>query len=92
MKVSKLKVGDRIRILCPPNECVQDYGYIHKDTVRIFKKIAARKRSVRIDRIDEYGTPWYSVRFRRKDGSWEYHCLNVMTGEANWVPVKKKEK
>jgi hypothetical protein len=58
MKGSQLRVGDRVMITGVPGEGVANY-YIHRDTVRVFKKLIARKCPVRIRRIDEYGTPWY---------------------------------
>lgn len=64
---------------------------IHKETVRVYKMIIARKRAVRIYKIDEWGCPWYAVKFRRKDGTWDDHWLNLMPGETNWVLVKKRK-
>jgi hypothetical protein len=63
---------------------------LHRDTRRVFKKLIARRRPVRIARIDEYGSPWYSCRFRMKDGRWEWHDLAVLEGEDNWIPVKTR--
>ena len=89
MKASELKVGDKIKILSVPGEGIPNY-YIDKDTVRVYKKIIARKRPVRIYEIQD-GQPWYAVKFRRKNGKWEYHFLSVMDEDANWVPVKRKQ-
>jgi hypothetical protein len=90
MNTSKLKVGDRIRITAVPGEGIPGYT-IHKDTVRVYKKIMARKRSVRIREIDEYGSPWYMVKFK-KGKKWEYHFMVVAECDTNWVPVKRKVK
>jgi len=88
---SDLKVGDRIRIIKLPGEGVPGY-YLHPDTKRVFKKLVARGRSVRIARIDEYGSPWYNCRFRIKSGRWEYHDLAVCNLDNNWVRVTPRHK
>ena len=90
MKPSDLRVGDKIRITSVPGVGIPGY-YIHKDTVKAFKRIIARKRPVRIKYIDRYGAPWYEVRFRLKDGKWEWHSLGVFDGETNWVLVKPRK-
>jgi hypothetical protein len=87
----KLKVGDRIRILSVPGEGVPDY-VIQKDTVRAYKKLIARGRSVRIKWIDENGQPWYEFRFKRKNGRWEYHAMAIMSGDDNWIRVMPRKK
>jgi hypothetical protein len=91
MEASQLKIGDRIRIIGVPGDCIPDY-YIHPDTVRIFKKLIARKRSLRIRSIDEHGQPWYECKFKNRDGTWEWHSLAVGEGENNWVPVTRRMK
>jgi len=93
MNASELKVGDRIRITAVPGEGIAGYT-IHKDTIRVYKKIIARKRSVRINKIDECGSPWYMVKFKnaKLHGGWEYHFLTVADCDTNWVPVRKRAK
>ena len=91
MNASNLKVGDRIRIISVPGVGIPNY-WIHKDTVQVFKKIIARKRGVRIDRIDEDGTPWYTVRFKLKGGKWAWNFLAVLEGETNWVAVRPRSR
>lgn len=89
MKPSELKVGDRIRILKIPGEGIANYT-LHRDTKRVYKKLIARGKSVRICRIDEFGSPWYRCRFRTKDGEWERHWLAVCDWDNNWVVVKHR--
>jgi hypothetical protein len=55
-------------------------------------KLIARRRSVRIARIDEYGSPWYTCRFRTRGGKWEWHDLAVCKLDNNWVIVKPRRK
>lgn len=85
-----LKVGDRIRIVEVPGKGIPGYT-IHPDTVRAYKLLIRRRRSVRICRIDEYGSPWYECRFRRRNGRLEYHSFIVASADNNWVPVKKRK-
>jgi hypothetical protein len=56
MRASDLQVGDWIRITGIAGVGVPGY-YIHKNTVRVYKKLVSRNRPVRIREIDEYGTP-----------------------------------
>jgi hypothetical protein len=91
MKASELKVGDRIRITGVPGVGIPGY-YIHRDTVRAYKKLIARGRSVRIFKIDKYGSPWYAFRFRLKSGKWEYHWLAVYDTDTNWIVVKRRQR
>jgi hypothetical protein len=90
MTPGELKVGDRIRIIAIPGEGVPGY-YMHRDTRRVFKKLIARGRSVRIARI-EWDMPWYICRFRMKNGKWEGHFLAVCVGDNNWLRVKPRRK
>jgi len=88
MKISELKIGDKIRIVAVPGEGIKGYT-IHPETVQVYKDVIARKRSVRISKIDEYGRPWYNVQFK-VDGHWDWHSLCIMSSDTNWVPVKKR--
>jgi hypothetical protein len=89
MKPSELKVGDRIRIVGLPR--IDAPGYIGRDTKRVLKKLIARRRPVVIDEIDEHA-PWYSCRFRMKNGKLEDHSMAVCAGDDNWVLVKPRGK
>src|SRR5205823_4306232 len=42
-----LRIGDKIRIVGVPGEGIPDYT-IHRDTIRVYKKLIDRKRPVRI--------------------------------------------
>ena len=83
---SDRKVGDRIRIIAIPGSGIPGY-FLHPDTRRVFRKLIARRRSVRIERIDSFGSPWYRCRFQKRDGRWEEHSLSVAEGDHNWVRV-----
>jgi hypothetical protein len=84
----KLKVGDKIRFTEIPPEFLQKGYYIHHDTMRVYKKLLARNRSLRVYKIDEYGSPWIQCRFPLKDGRWERHHLVVDHG--GFVLVKSR--
>lgn len=91
MKSSDLRIGDRIRIVGIPGEGIPNYT-IHPETVHVYKKLVKRKRSVRISHFDEFGSPWYHCRFRKRNGLWEYHSLIVRSSDTNWVLVKPRKR
>lgn len=70
----KLKIGDRIRLTEMPPEFLREGSYLHPDTKRVYKKLIARNRPLRICQVRD-GGPWIHCRFRRKNGRWEYHWL-----------------
>jgi hypothetical protein len=71
----KSKVGDQIRLTEIPPEFLQVGYYVHLETMRLYKKLLARRRSLRVHEIDKDGFPWIWCRFRRKDGRLEWHKL-----------------
>lgn len=85
MTASDLQVGDRIRLLDFSRKNGAGY-FIHRDTIRVYRKLLARNRPVVISEVDEFG-PWFECRFRKKSGGMEYHFL-VVTDEDKWVKVK----
>jgi hypothetical protein len=85
-----LKVGDRIRLTEIPSEFLQEGYFIHRDTMRVYKKLLARRRPLRIYEIDEYGYPWIMCRFPRKDDQWEWHTLAF--NHDGFVRVKTRKR
>ncbi len=85
----ELHVGDRIRIVRMPYDSYTPGYTFGSETRRLYKKLIARRRSLRICQLDEYGLPWFHCRFRRKNGGWEYHSLAV--NDDSWVRVKKRK-
>ena len=83
-----LKPGDRVRLTEYPSEFLRPGIYMHRDTVRVYKRLVARGRSLRVAWIDEDGHPWIECRFRRKNGKWEYHSL--MLNHGGLVRVRKR--
>jgi hypothetical protein len=89
MKASKLKIGDRIRVIAVPGVGIPNHT-IQRETVRVYKKIIARKRAVIINKIDEFGSPWYTFKFKATNGTWHWHSLIVDDDDNNWVRVKPR--
>jgi hypothetical protein len=84
----RLRIGDLIRIVRMPSG-VDEPGYtFHPDTRRLYKKLIARRRAVRVFRITEDKLPWIHCRFQRENGAWEYHWLAV--NDDSWVRVKRR--
>jgi hypothetical protein len=75
-----LKVGDRVRIAEIPPEFLQTGYFVHRSTMKVYKKLISRGRPLRVVDIDELGLPWIQCRFRRKDGRWECHFLAINHG------------
>lgn len=90
----KLRVGDRIRFIHVPNDFATADGYLlHRDTLRLYRRLIARRRSVRVAYLSEWGdskAPWIRCQFRRKDGRIEYHSLAV-TESDGWVKVRPRK-
>jgi hypothetical protein len=83
-----LRVDDRVRIVKLP-WYADIPGYIFPDcTRRLYRKLIARGRALRVFEIDEYGFPWVRCRFRMKNGRWEHHWL--MIDDDSWVRVKRR--
>ncbi len=80
-----LRVGDRIRIVRMPSDFSWPGFYASRETRRLYKRLIARRRSLRICEIDECGLPWIRCRFRLDDGSWDHHSLAVF--DDSWVCV-----
>jgi hypothetical protein len=84
----ELRVGDRVRFVRMPTG-VDAPGYtFHRDTRRFYQRLIDRRRSSRVYKIDEWGLPWIRCRFRRKNGSWDYHWLAI--NDESWVRVTRR--
>jgi hypothetical protein len=84
----KLRVNDRIRFVHMPTEFSQPGYCVHRDTLRVYRRLIDRGRSVRVFMIDEWALPWVQFRFRRKDGRIEYHSLAI--NHDGWVRVRTR--
>ncbi len=84
-----LRVGDRIRIVRLPTEWNRKGYYVPPSTRRLYLQLIRRRRSVRVNRIDESALPWIACKFRSKDGSWQHHFLAV--NDDSWVRVRTRQ-
>ena len=89
-KARDLKVGDLVQITERLPTSGQRKEFVPRETQLVWKKLAKRRWPVRIFEIDEYGTPWYRCRFRRRGGGWEHHWLAIMDADANWRLVRRR--
>jgi hypothetical protein len=84
----ELRVGDRVRIIRMPWDADAPGYFFAPETRRLYRKLIARNRPSRVFQIDEYGLPWISCRFRRKNGTWEVHWLAI--NDDSWVRVRAR--
>jgi len=83
-----LAVGDRVRFVRMPSG-VDAPGYTFPlCTRRLYEKLIARGRSVRVYEIDKHGYPWIACKFRRWNGRWHYHSLMIY--DDSWVQVRRR--
>jgi hypothetical protein len=86
---TKLKIGDRIRLLRVPQcdlkqrerelrEGRRDAGW----TADTIERIIAQDPIVTVSLIDEYGQPWFDCDLIRADGSVEGHTLAILEDES----------
>jgi hypothetical protein len=73
----RLKVGHRVRLVHMPTEFSRPGYSIHRDTLRAYRRVIARRRPQRVFEIDVWGVPWIKLRFKMKDRKWEHHELAV---------------
>lgn len=90
---TKLKIGDRIRLLCVPagdleqrvrelRDGTEDAGY----TADTIERIIAQDPVVTISSIDEYGYRWFEYELKSVSGGLEYHSLAIMDDDS-WCPA-----
>jgi hypothetical protein len=64
-------------------------GYqLPRCTRRLWRLLIARRRSLRVYEVDEWGAPWVRCRIRKPGGGWEHHYLAIV--EGGWVRVKPR--
>jgi hypothetical protein len=82
-----LRVGDRVRILRLPTLWNHPNYHVDPSTRRLYRRLIARKRSVRVFRIDEFGQPWIQGRAPRESEWW-----TLAIADDSWVRVKRRAK
>ena len=82
---AKLRVGDRIRLLAVPQADIEqrdrEIQRGHPDagwTANAIERIIVQCPVVTIDRIDEFGMPWFDAELKDERGETEYHSLAIM--------------
>jgi hypothetical protein len=86
---TKLKIGDRIRLLHVPQGDLEQRERELRDrteaagwTADTIERIIAQDPVVSISSIDEYGLPWFEYEFRSASGKIEHHSLAIMEDES----------
>ena len=87
----RLKVGDRVRIVQMPTDFSQPGYFVHRHTLRAYRKLIARNRPLRVSKIDDWKMPWVRFQFRRKDGRIEYHSMRFNHDGLVLVKPRKKQ-
>lgn len=84
----RLRIGDCVRFVRMPTEFAKPGYRIHRETLRVYRRLIARRRAVRVFKLDAWKLPWIRCQFRRRDGRWEYHSLAI--NHDGWVLVKPR--
>jgi len=84
----KLRVGDRVRFVSMPTEFSRPGYYVHRDTLRVYRRLIQRRRAVRVVYLDDWKLPWIRCQFRCKDGRIEYHSLAI--NHDGWDRVRPR--
>jgi hypothetical protein len=86
---SKLRVGDRIRLLAVPaadlaqrererRDALADAGW----TADTIERMLRQNPVVTVSFIDEYGHPWFEVELTGDNGDVEQHGIAIMDDES----------
>ena len=88
MRPRSLKFGDRVRVVrLPPLWATPGYR-VPLSTRRIYKLMIDRRRPVRIDQVDDWGT-W--VRLMVRDARGRLHHHHVTLDDGCWVRVRPRK-
>jgi hypothetical protein len=85
-----LKVGDRVRFVCLPEEWSRPGIGIHRDSVAFMKAMIRRSYPSRIYKIDKCGLPWIQSRIWKR-GRWESHYWSI-SDSTGWRKVKRRKR
>jgi hypothetical protein len=76
------KVGDKIRLVEMSPEFLRPGYGIHPETLRAYRKLLARGRSLRVCKIDAWGLSYVHFRFRGKERPMG---MALAGGEPWWI-------
>jgi hypothetical protein len=86
---TKLKIGDRIRLLRVPQGDVEQRERERREgaehagcTADTIERIIAQDPVVTISSIDEHGLPWFDYELKSPSGEIEHHSLAIMEDES----------
>jgi hypothetical protein len=83
-----LRVGERIRLVEMPCDFLHSGYLLSPCTRRVYERLIARRRPIRVFKIDELGLPWVRCNFREGGGRWGYHSLAF--NHDGWVRVQPR--
>ena len=83
-----LRVGDRIRIVRMPWDADAPGYTFPPDLRRVYRRLIARRRPLRVCEIDGQGLPCVRFRFRGRGGSWRRHWLAI--ADESWARVRSR--
>lgn len=88
-----LRAGDKVRLLSVPQadleqreQELQSGAEMAGWTADTLERILGIDPVVTIDRVDEYGAPWFRYELVAADGTIEYHSLTITDNES-WERV-----
>ena len=86
---TKLKIGDRIRLLRVPQGDIEQRERERREgadhagwTADTIERIIAQDPVVTISSIDERGLPWFDYELTSRGGEIEHHSLAIMEDES----------
>jgi len=83
---NSLRVGDHIRFVSMPTAFSREN--CHSETLDAYRVLIARRRPVRVYRLDDLNMPWIRFRERDADGVWVHHDLLI--NHDGWVRVRTR--
>jgi hypothetical protein len=84
----RLQVGDHVRFVQIPSSADWPSICFPPETLRLYKRLIARRRPSRVIAMDECGLPWIAYRFRGSDGRMERHSLAI--DDESWVRARRR--
>jgi hypothetical protein len=70
-----------------PTEFARPGYFVHRDTLRVYRRLIERRRAVRVAYLDDWKLPWIRCQLRG-NGNIVYHELAI--NHDGWVLVKSR--
>ena len=84
----KLKVGDRVRFVCLPEEWNDPDRSLPRDSCRFMKQMIRRRFSSQIAWKDDDGFPWLVAKIRER-GGYKEHWWGILES-TGWRKVRRR--